>query len=228
MFKLFLPLTMLATLITQAFALNFGYDDRNYMPRQGRMVFEATRKCEKDVSKFCRKVTCPIYCQATRRDPMAVRNCIKYDCKEGPACFVTLRGRYLPGGDRRGGSFVLEGQNKDQLAACITERRDSEGRFSGRRMIPWQEIRTPRFRRMEERAERMRMGDSARPGYYGSRTPYSNFGSIHDRRRMFDRAPESGFYHEETFDAPSRYGREPYRQRPMSRSIQDRLSMFGG
>lgn len=40
---------------------------------------------------------------------------------------------------------ALDGLNREQLMACIAEKRDPSGNTTGRRMTTWQAIRTPSY-----------------------------------------------------------------------------------
>lgn len=42
-------------------------------------------------------------------------------------------------------NVALDAQNREQLIACIAEKRDPNGSKTGRRMTPWQDIRVASF-----------------------------------------------------------------------------------
>lgn len=93
-------------------------------------IKESTNYCEKAVVDFCKEKDCPTYCQ-TQTNPK--------DCLSQCATHCALK----PMGKQ--GDTPLEAQTREHLFACIAEKRDPEGKKSGRRMKPWQEIDTPSF-----------------------------------------------------------------------------------
>lgn len=97
-------------------------------------IKDSTRYCEKAVVDFCKEKDCPTYCQAQKNPE---------DCLSKCATHCALK----PMGKK--GDTSLDAQNRDHLFACIAEKRDPEGKKSGRRMQPWQDMDTPSFAKLK-------------------------------------------------------------------------------
>lgn len=100
------------------------------------LVKIAVKECEKDVVEYCQTITCPIYCKLNfngKSKDLCLEKC-------GTEELCHLNGIALDS------ETSLDKQNREQLFACIAEKRDPTGTRSGRRTdITWQEIRTPSF-----------------------------------------------------------------------------------
>lgn len=113
------------------------------------------KKAERDVQAECTKPddgTCAKFCVAiyakeanvTERD-RKVATC-QQECTPGQRCKINP----IAGPDDEAilGNKELFTQTRDQLAAAVAEARDPKGKRTGRRMIPWQDIQAPEFKRI--------------------------------------------------------------------------------
>lgn len=102
-------------------------------------ISQATTFCETEVPNYCIQTTCPIFCNSLRTKRQ--RDLCNSGCTKTDRCANRPIG--LTNADRT--NVALDGQNRDQLTACIAEKRDPSGNKTGRRMTPWKEIRTTSF-----------------------------------------------------------------------------------
>lgn len=102
-------------------------------------ISQATTYCEREVPNYCAQTTCPIFCNSLRTKRQ--RDLCNSGCTKTDRCQNRPIG--LTNADRT--NVALDGQNREQLIACIAEKRDPSGNTTGRRMTPWKEIRTPSF-----------------------------------------------------------------------------------
>jgi hypothetical protein len=104
-------------------------------------VQQATATCERLVPEFCMSTSCPMFC-STFYSQKDQERCLS-------ECTLDNRCQLKPlGGHDDPKNAALDAQNRDQLMACIAEKRDPEGKRSGRRMTPWQKIATPSWARL--------------------------------------------------------------------------------
>lgn len=108
-------------------------------------IKEATAFCEANVPLHCIAVTCPQYCD-TLRSENAKSDC-KLSCTQDKRCKLKpLAGQDDPK------NAALDADNRDKLIACIAEKRDPEGKKSGRRMEAWQNLMTPSLAKVLNRS----------------------------------------------------------------------------
>ena len=103
-------------------------------------IREATQFCEGAVPRFCVSTTCPQFCNALRSSTRK-RTC-NAECTADKRCKV----KPVVGTDSND-NMALDAQNRDQLWACIAEKRDPAARKTGRRETPWQQLQTPSFKK---------------------------------------------------------------------------------
>jgi len=93
-------------------------------------IEEATRFCEAAVPQYCIKTSCLQYCSTFRtknsHNRCAGESAADKRCKLKPA-----------GGTDDPKNKALDAQNRDQLWACIAEKRDPKATTTGRRTTPW-------------------------------------------------------------------------------------------
>lgn len=135
--RTFIKATLFSMLITsQVFAAEEG----------GGVIKQATKQCEQAVTQQCINVSCPAYCEKInerRRNKDQLITTCKADCTAQKRCLLKPMGGQDDPQDPE-----LDAQNRDQLFACIAEVRDPEGTKSGRRMEPWQTLKTPSWEKL--------------------------------------------------------------------------------
>ncbi|KAJ6645251.1 hypothetical protein Bhyg_00455 [Pseudolycoriella hygida] len=102
-------------------------------------IAESTAFCEREVPNYCIQTTCPLFCNSLRTKRQ--RDLCNSGCTKTNRCQNRPIG--LTEADRT--NVALDAQNREQLLACIAEKRDPSGNTTGRRTTPWKEIRTPAF-----------------------------------------------------------------------------------
>lgn len=102
-------------------------------------ISQSTTFCEREVPNYCVQTTCPLFCNALRTKRQ--RDLCNSGCTKTNRC--QNRPIALSNADRT--NEALDAQNREQLTACIAEKRDPTGNTTGRRMTPWKDIRTPSF-----------------------------------------------------------------------------------
>lgn len=107
--------------------------------RSAMTITQATTFCEREVPNYCIQTTCPQFCNAIRSKRL------RESCNAG--CTRTNRCQNRPIGltNADATNVALDGQNREQLVACIAEKRDPSGSTTGRNMTPWKDIRTASF-----------------------------------------------------------------------------------
>ena len=111
------------------------------------VIKQASQDCEKEVIELCtsQNGTCHQFCEGIHQHKKgqqkiaAIEKC-KKECTPDNRCQI----KPLAGADIAGNK-ELDAQNREQLIACIAEKRDPSGSSSGRRMTPWKEIQTPSY-----------------------------------------------------------------------------------
>ncbi|ODM97784.1 hypothetical protein Ocin01_08888 [Orchesella cincta] len=105
---------------------------------QAMTIAQATTFCEQAVPAHCIATTCPQYCNSMRTNKQKTR------CNG--ECTTAKRCKLLPAaGNDDPRNQALDAQNRDQLWACIAEKRDPDNKKTGRRETPWQQLQTPSF-----------------------------------------------------------------------------------
>lgn len=99
-------------------------------------ISQATAFCETAVPNYCIQTTCPLFCNTLRTKRQ--RDLCNSGCTKSNRCQNRPIG--LTNADST--NVALDAQNREQLIACIAEKRDPSGNTTGRRMTPWQDIRT--------------------------------------------------------------------------------------
>jgi hypothetical protein len=104
----------------------------------GLSIQDSTKFCEAAVPEYCIKTTCPQFC-STFRTQMSRTRCSN-ECAKDKRC------KLKPDvGQDDPKNQILDAQNRDQLWACIAEKRDPKATTTGRRTTPWQDLKTPSF-----------------------------------------------------------------------------------
>jgi len=98
-------------------------------------IRDATKACERDVPDNCVAVTCPKFCNTKRG--AAIEKC-KADCTTEKRCKLKQMGSGTVDID----NGPLDMDNNDKLMACIAQKRDPEGKKSGRREGNWEDVTT--------------------------------------------------------------------------------------
>ncbi|XP_037048365.1 uncharacterized protein LOC119082816 [Bradysia coprophila] len=121
--------------------LCLGFIDFSAGSTSALTISQATEFCEREVPNYCVQTTCPIFCNALRTKTQRTK------CNSG--CTTTNRCKNNPirlsNADQT--NEALDAQNREQLIACIAEKRDPNAKQTGRRTTPWKDIRTPSFLR---------------------------------------------------------------------------------
>lgn len=107
---------------------------------QDKVIEKAVKKCEGVVAENCvQSETCSNFCKAAyQRSPSGKSRCLK-ECTVDKRC--KAKGRGLK--SEFSGNEELDAWTTDQLAQCIAEERDPDGKTTGRRQIHWKDIITP-------------------------------------------------------------------------------------
>ena len=107
---------------------------------QDKIIQVAVNKCEVDVARNCvESGTCSKFCNAAyQRSPSGKSRCLQ-ECTIDKRCKAKSRGLK----SKISGNEELDAWTTDQLAQCIAEARDPEGKTTGRRKIKWKNIITP-------------------------------------------------------------------------------------
>jgi len=103
-------------------------------------IKEANKFCEAEVPRHCISTTCPLWCSSLRSP--SLKNTCSSECNADKRCKL----RPFVGNDDPL-NMVLDAQNRDQLVACIAEKRDPTGATTGRRETPWKELETRDFKK---------------------------------------------------------------------------------
>jgi len=106
----------------------------------GADIKDVTRACEIEVPAHCMGTTCPLFC-ATFRSPRLKQTC-QVECTTDKRCKI----RPDAGADDPNNA-ILDGQNRDQLWACIAEKRDPAGTLTGRREQTWKKLETADYKK---------------------------------------------------------------------------------
>jgi len=110
-------------------------------------VKDATRYCEKAVAEFCVSNNCNAYCNASsagHRQHEAILLSCKKECTTSQLCLPKPLST---------SANPLDSLTREELFQCIAEKRDPEGKISGRRMISWKAVQTPSWTNFLERAK---------------------------------------------------------------------------
>jgi len=110
----------------------------NANSNQALTIGQATTFCESAVPNHCIATTCPQYCDSMRSSRSKTR--CRQECTTEKRCKL----RAAAGNDDPRNQ-ALDAQNRDQLWACIAEKRDPNNNKTGRRETPWQQLQTPSF-----------------------------------------------------------------------------------
>ncbi|XP_021944517.1 uncharacterized protein LOC110842946 [Folsomia candida] len=106
----------------------------------GMTIGDATEFCERAVPAHCVSTTCPLFCNTLRSRRQ--RTLCNSGCTPSGRCLL----RPVAAGDDPT-NRILDAQNRDQLFACIAEKRDPAGSTTGRRMTTWEKLRSPSFKK---------------------------------------------------------------------------------
>ena len=110
-------------------------------------VREATKQCEQNIQQHCQNSTCAKFCEESLKNRRRNKDALIAQCKK--ECTPENRCKIKPlGGNDDFRNRELDAQNREQLIACIAQRRDPTGEKSGRRMEDWKTIETHSWRKL--------------------------------------------------------------------------------